>query len=115
LVLKGVARLVRGIVRAGDLPCRFGGDEVVAVMPGASEAEAVGVAERIRQRVNEEKFGDGSVQLSVTVSVGFAIFPIHANSSADLFRAADRALYAAKDAGRNRTVPAVLPDYGERT
>ena len=115
LVLKGVARLVRGIVRAGDLPCRFGGDEVVAVMPGASEAEAVGVAERIRQRVNEEKFGDGSVQLSVTVSVGFAIFPIHANSSADLFRAADRALYAAKDAGRNRTVPAVLPDYDERT
>jgi len=110
LVLKGVARLVRTIVRAGDIPCRFGGDEIVAVMPGAPEAEAAGVAERIRQRVSEEQFGDENIRVSVTVSVGFAIFPNHAESSADLFRAADRALYAAKDAGRNRIVSASLPN-----
>ena len=110
LVLKEVARLVGGIVRAGDIPCRFGGDEIVAVMPGAPEAEVAGVAERIRQRVSEERFGDERIHLAVTVSVGFAIFPTHADSSADLFRAADRALYAAKDAGRNRTLSAALPD-----
>ncbi|MEE8441573.1 MAG: sensor domain-containing diguanylate cyclase [Spirochaetia bacterium] len=112
LVLREVARLVRGIVRAGDIPCRFGGDEIVAVMPGAPEAEVAGVAERMRQRVSEERFGDESARLSVTVSVGFAIFPVHADSSADLFRAADRALYAAKDAGRDRTMSAAPPDRG---
>ena len=109
LVLREVSRLVRGIVRAGDIPCRFGGDEIVAVMPGAPESEVAGVAERIRQRVSEERFGDENVQLAVTVSVGFAIYPAHAESSAELFRAADRALYAAKDAGRNRTMSATVP------
>jgi diguanylate cyclase (GGDEF)-like protein/PAS domain S-box-containing protein len=110
LVLKEVARLVRGIVRAGDIPCRFGGDEIVAVMPGAPESEVAGVGERIRERVSEEQFGDENVHLAVTVSVGFAIYPTHADSAAGLFRAADRALYAAKDAGRNRTMSATVPD-----
>ena len=106
LVLKEVARLVRGIVRAGDIPCRFGGDEIVAVMPGSSRTEARLVAERIRQRVSEEEFSADGQPLAVTVSVGVAIFPDHADSAAELFRAADRALYSAKDAGRNRTVTA---------
>jgi len=106
LVLREVAGLVRGIVRAGDIPCRFGGDEIVAVMPGAPEPEVAGVAERIRQRVAEDRFGDERIRLAVTVSIGFAIFPNHADSAAGLFRAADRALYAAKDAGRNRVMAA---------
>ena len=105
-VLRGVAELVRGIVRAGDIPCRFGGDELVAVMPGANESEAANVAERIRQRVCEERIIALERELDVTVSIGFAVFPAHAETAAELFRAADRALYAAKDGGRNLTVSA---------
>lgn len=105
-VLKEVAKLVRGIVRAGDIPCRFGGDEIVAVMPGATEPEAASVAERIRSRVSEEEIVVSEEKLAVTVSVGVAVYPVHASSAAELFRAADRALYAAKDAGRNRALSA---------
>jgi len=105
-VLREVARLVRRVVRAGDIPCRFGGDEIVAVMPGATQPEAAAVAERIRQTVSEKQLGDSGIRLNVTVSIGCAVFPVHADSATDLFRAADRALYAAKDSGRNRSVSA---------
>lgn len=105
-ILKDVARLVKGVVRAGDIPCRFGGDEFVAVMPGATQSEATVVAERIRETVSAKKLGDPGLRVSVTVSIGSAVFPHHADSAADLFRAADRALYAAKDAGRNRSITA---------
>jgi diguanylate cyclase (GGDEF)-like protein/PAS domain S-box-containing protein len=103
-VLRSVAELVRGMVRAGDLPCRFGGDEIVAVMPGANEEEAILVAERIRERVGGEHFSSSAGEISVTVSIGVSVFPAHGDTAADLFRAADRALYEAKDGGRNRVV-----------
>lgn len=101
-VLIGVANVVRRLLRAGDVPCRFGGDELVAIMPGATTADAVHVAERIRNAVESATFGPPDAQVSVTVSIGYAIYPDHAETAADLFRQADRALYGAKDGGRNR-------------
>ncbi|MFW5688679.1 MAG: diguanylate cyclase [Spirochaetota bacterium] len=105
-VLASVAALVRAQVRAGDIPCRYGGDEIVAVMPGATPEEAILIGERIREAVSRASFsvpGESS-HVSVSVSVGVAVFPDDATSSADLFRAADRALYTAKDLGRDRVV-----------
>lgn len=112
-VLVGVADLVRGLVRAADIPCRFGGDEIVAVMPGASAGEARRIGERVRESVAARQFGaEGTV--AVTISAGYAVYPTNAETSPELFRTADRALYLAKDGGRNRTVGAeALSDGGD--
>lgn len=105
-VLTRVAELVRSQVRAGDIPCRYGGDELVAVMPGATADEALGIGQRIRVSVADARFADADESLSVTVSVGVAVYPRDAATAAELFRRADRALYGAKDRGRNRVVGA---------
>lgn len=101
-VLRHVADLVRSQVRAGDIPCRYGGDELVAVMPGATVEEAMRVGERIRRSVAETGLVSEGGPVRSTVSVGVAVYPDHAANAADLFRAADRALYLAKDHGRDR-------------
>jgi len=103
-VLARVARLVRTLVRAGDIPCRYGGDELVAVMPGATREEALQAGERIRSSVAEDR-AVADVD-PVTVSIGVAVYPEDATTATDLFRHADRALYEAKDLGRNRVVGA---------
>lgn len=103
-VLARVARLVRTLVRAGDIPCRYGGDELVAVMPGATREEAMQAGERIRSSVADDR-AVADVD-PVTVSIGVAVYPEDATSATDLFRHADRALYEAKDLGRNRVAGA---------
>ncbi|MFW6312957.1 MAG: GGDEF domain-containing protein [Spirochaetota bacterium] len=103
-VLARVAKLARTLVRAGDIPCRYGGDELVAVMPGATREEAMQAGERIRSSVADDR-AVAEVD-PVTVSVGVAVYPEDATSATDLFRRADRALYEAKDLGRNRVVGA---------
>ena len=82
--------------------CDGGGDEFCFALPGADESEAVRVAERIRDRLNTLSFGlkSGSA-FSVTATFGVADCREHADAR-DLLEAADQALYAAKDAGRNR-------------
>lgn len=101
-VLRRVADLVRSQVRAGDIPCRYGGDELVAVMPGATVQEALQVGERIRRSVAQTSLAADGGPVHATISVGVAVYSDDAPSAADLFRAADRALYLAKDRGRDR-------------
>lgn len=101
-VLRRVAELVQGQVRTGDIPCRYGGDEFVVVMPGASFCEALRIGERIRASVGRADLGSRGARVASTVSVGVAVYPDHAATAAELFRSADRALYQAKDHGRDR-------------
>lgn len=101
-VLRHVADLVRSQVRAGDIPCRYGGDELVAVMPGATVDEAYQVGERIRRSVASTSLTSDGRPVRTTVSVGVAVYADDAASAPDLFRVADRALYLAKDRGRDR-------------
>ena len=89
-------------VREQDLVARYGGDEFVLLLPGLHEGEAILVAERIRSDVGERPFTLQNVQVSVSVSVGLAIYPQDARQGDTLLECADRALYAAKAAGRNR-------------
>jgi len=106
-VLRWLARLVRDCVRAVDMPARYGGEELAVVLPEMDSGLALKVAERLRLRVAARPFSFGSArrqtQLSVTLSLGVAALPDDAPTVASLIAAADRALYAAKRGGRNRS------------
>ena len=96
--LCGIAQALRATLRTIDVPARFGGDEFAVILPETDAQGALVVAERIREAV-EATFADWKTP--VTTSIGVATMPEHAATSADLMRAADRALYAAKASGRN--------------
>lgn len=106
--LRWLARLVRDCVRAVDMPARYGGEELAVVLPEMNSGLALKAAERLRLRVAASPFSFGSArrqtQLPVTVSLGVAALPDDAATADSLVAAADRALYAAKRGGRNRSV-----------
>jgi len=106
-VLEGFADALRRSVRSNDLVGRTGGEEFSVLMPAVDKAIAVAVAERIRASVDELTFpvDDSPTPLRVTVSIGVA--SIEPGCTLDQTMAhADKALYAAKRAGRNRVVRA---------
>jgi diguanylate cyclase (GGDEF)-like protein len=108
-VLQQLARLLRDSCRADDQVFRYGGEEFTVILPGTADADALRVAERIRERVAQHGFVTRSgrrLDFPITVSIGVAGYPRDAMSEVDLLIAADRAMYAAKGAGRNRVVPA---------
>lgn len=103
-VLRAVADCLQETVRGADHVGRWGGDEFLLLLPGASASEAAEIAERCREKIAGRKIvaTDGDA-IRVTVSLGAAAGPIDAwRSAADLLQLADQALYQAKDAGRNR-------------
>ncbi len=105
-VLRELAKRARDCLRTRDLLVRFGGEELVAVLPGTGRAGAQAVAERIRQAVHGAPFlvAHGACKVTVTISLGVAVMRNVADSRADLFKRADEALYRAKHEGRNRVV-----------
>lgn len=102
-LLQTLARLFVASVRGGDFVARFGGEEFVILCFGAQEEEGKRVAERLRQNVEDHSFPHpkSPVARVVTVSCGVCGRE-HASSATDLFTRADRALYYAKQRGRNR-------------
>ena len=112
-VLRMVAQLLKNGLRNDDFAARFGGEELVGVMPGADVEFAKGVAERIRQATGNRQItrrATGEVLASVTVSFGVAQF-VPGETLVSLFERCDRALYAAKRGGRNRTVTEFDRDF----
>lgn len=101
-VLKEIAALARKNFRDTDVLVRYGGEEFVVVMPGASEEVLRRTGERLRAAVEEHAFVHGEQRIPVTVSVGQAVFTPGLLAAEDLLRQADEALYASKGAGRNR-------------
>ena len=102
-VLRELAHRVQEQIREVDTFARYGGEEFVVVLPETTVEGATQLAERICVAVRRELFrAEGEESLEVTVSVGGAAFPAHGSSAATLMRAADRALYVAKNDGRDR-------------
>jgi len=101
-VISRVARLVRAQVRDLDACIRYGCDEFAVVLPGTDPEGAMGIAEKIRRAVEDYRgFGDG---IRVTVSVGLAVFPYHAQRVSELMRKADQTLFKAKQEEGNKTL-----------
>jgi two-component system cell cycle response regulator len=104
-VLREVARLLREALRQVDAIGRYGGEEFMAILPHTNFDDAHLTGERVRRAVEEQVFRYGDKRLKVTVSVGVATYPsTPVDSPGALIREADRALYRAKEAGRNRVV-----------
>jgi diguanylate cyclase (GGDEF)-like protein len=97
-VLRTVAQLLMNQSRAYTVVARYGGDEFAIVLPSTAKAGATGYAERMLRIVRSYPFGTGPL----TLSVGTATLPGDASTRDDLVAAADRALYRAKQEGRNR-------------
>ncbi len=117
--LTAVARCLSSQARVGDTVARLGGEEFVLLLPGASPEQAARRAETIRQACADlvlraagaEPLPDGSgsrVLPPITISIGISAMPDHGKDAESLLAAADRGLYAAKAAGRNRVVLAPL-------
>jgi diguanylate cyclase (GGDEF)-like protein len=100
-VLVAAAHRMQGCVRESDTLARLGGDEFAIVQTGLSGGGAVQLADRLLAAFEAPLLADGH-ELRITVSIGIALFPLHASTAEALHRAADTALYLAKAAGRNR-------------
>jgi diguanylate cyclase (GGDEF)-like protein/PAS domain S-box-containing protein len=102
-VLKELGKLLRETVRASDIACRYGGEEFVLVLLDADLAAALPSVERICAEIKRKHcVYRGAALPSISVSAGIAQYPVHGTSPEELLRAADKALYAAKNAGRDR-------------
>ncbi|MBC9883974.1 GGDEF domain-containing protein, partial [Bradyrhizobium sp. INPA01-394B] len=105
-VLRLMAKVLRDKVRAQDLPARYGGEELIAVLPDADLAACTDIAERIRRAIAEctiTRRSTGEALPNITVSIGVAQYRV-GEPIADLIERCDRALYLAKGGGRNRVV-----------
>ena len=103
LVIREFGRILKGVVRASDLACRFGGEEFAAVFPNTAAPAARTVAERIRKSLERHRFEIDRRDFWVTVSAGIAdAAAVSGLDPHQLLVRADQALYAAKAGGRNR-------------
>ena len=112
--LMEVAALLLPSVRDTDCVVRYGGDEFVVILPEAGSEEAAAVAQRIRAKVEAHCFTGGRrLRISLTASIGVAVFPENALSPHQLVSSADQAMYAAKAANKNCIRLAATSDGGQ--
>jgi len=107
VVLRRIGLLLQAYVRGSDIACRVGGEEFAILLPEASMQVAAHRAEEIRKAVHEMGVKhDGKTLGPVTASLGVAAFPKSGDTADTVLRAADRALYDAKNSGRNSVIAA---------
>jgi len=102
-VLRQIAELIRQSMRHGDIPCRYGGEEFVILLPEVKIRSAVNIANRLREKIANYTFQIEKIPpFKKTVSIGLSSCPLHATSADELVSMADEALYTAKQNGRNQ-------------
>ena len=101
-ILQGLAGVLLCSTRKGDTVCRYGGEEILIAMPNTSLEQAQQRARDLLQDISQVKTPFEGQWLSITVSIGIAAFPQHGETIDVVIRAADHALYRAKESGRNR-------------
>lgn len=111
-VLRGVASVAQKQARETDIVARYGGEEMALILPETDARGAHAIAERLRKAVGAAGYPTERGNLHVTVSVGVATWPGSGEAAEALLEAADRALYRAKQAGRNRVSAAVPASPG---
>ncbi len=105
-VIRRLGALISKGARGGDLPCRYGGEEFLLVLPNMGIEAAVARAEQWRESFQQLSMQIGGESVSATFSAGVAAYPLHGEAVEPLIQAADKALYAAKNAGRNCVIRA---------
>jgi two-component system cell cycle response regulator len=103
MILHGLSDLLLREARETDRVCRYGGEEIVLILPEIDEQGAMGIAERLRKAIAAYGFEtENGKQISITVSIGVAVYPKDTDTKETLVAVADDAMYAAKQSGRNR-------------
>jgi diguanylate cyclase (GGDEF)-like protein len=110
-LLSALGILLKSQIRGEDIACRYGGEEFLLILPGASVSIALERAEILRQAVKEMHRHHQGLK-PTTLSLGVAVYPDHGDTGLQLIRSADAALYRAKQAGRDRVMAA---EYAEVT
>jgi diguanylate cyclase (GGDEF)-like protein len=107
LVLQKIAAYLQNNIRGSDIACRYGGEEMIIILPEASLENTRQRAEQLRAGIKGLKIRHNNQSLDkITVSLGVSAYPENGNSSQELFEAADSALYQAKAQGRDRVITA---------
>ncbi len=105
-ILKSLVRIIHSKLRSEDAIYRYGGEEFVIILPGAGKKNAIKVAERLRKVIENYPFTyrkeQPPIKISLTCSFGVATFPEDGTTPDELIRKVDKALYKAKEGGRNR-------------
>lgn len=108
VVIRSMADIVRKNTRGYDLVGRYGGDEFMLLITSTTGEQAASFTEHLREKISTTDIAipGTDVPVRITISGGLAIFPTHGQSTTELFRAADAALYVSKSRGRNRILVA---------
>ncbi|WP_341736661.1 PAS domain S-box protein [Microcoleus sp. CAWBG640] len=107
LVLKEIGKLLNNMIRASDVACRYGGEEMTIILPEASLEGTYQKAEEIRKAIEKLQLNyQGKKMTSITASLGVASYPDRGKTGFAVIQAADAALYRAKAAGRNQVIVA---------
>jgi two-component system cell cycle response regulator len=103
MVLRTIGHHFKKSMRTNDIACRFGGEEFVILLPNTDKKNGVEVAQKLRKNIAGIPFQADTAQFSITLSIGVAS-SADADSFGDILERADKALFRAKDSGRNRVV-----------
>jgi len=114
VALRETGMLLKQVCRSSDIPCRFGGEEFIIILPQATLEISAARADAIRWEIKKLHLTYGSESLpAITASLGIAAYPIHGERYEDVIKAADGALYHAKHQGRDRVEVAPDPSAQE--
>ena len=100
-ILQGVSGIIMNSLRKEDIAARYGGEEIIILLPGAGEEEGLEVAEKLRKKIENARLL--GLHNPLTISLGSAAYPKHSSWAKDLIEKADQALYHAKENGRNQS------------
>ncbi|MEM8700149.1 MAG: sensor domain-containing diguanylate cyclase, partial [Pseudomonadota bacterium] len=109
-VLRTISGVMKELYQGREIPCRFGGEEFIVLLPGTGPDEIVARAEALRKAIEKCRVRYGNQNLTVTISAGLATYPRDGSELQEMIKRADKALYAAKEAGRNQVVDCIDVD-----
>ncbi|MEF9427520.1 MAG: GGDEF domain-containing protein [Candidatus Mariimomonas ferrooxydans] len=103
-ILVHISKLIKPLLREGDVLMRYGGEEFCAILPGASNEDSLKMAERIRFSVQESKVVYSEFEIRITLSLGISSYPENnVEHEQELLAAAYEALYISRESGRNKS------------